>query len=430
MLFTGEPESIAVDRLRRDIVAQRVAKTGYIFALYASGAAKGHYAISKDVRHDGENIWDVKDSNGVYIARDICDRAVKLAPNETAAFRYWWLNPGDTKPIIKLAYVKYFKPWDWAIAVNAPEDELLEAAASIRTTASRNNRILLLLIALGVGVSALAWLMISGNLAGKLDVVTNALLEASTQVSGAAGEVSSGSQSMAQAASQTAASLENVSASLEEMTRLTERNEDHSAQAKNLAAKTRTSAEAGGKSVETMSAAMQAMRTSSDEVAKIVKIIDGIAFQTNILALNAAVEAARAGEAGLGFAVVADEVRNLARRCADAAKETSQKIANSRQSSQEGAKNSAQVAQGLIEILDHSRKLDELVAQIASATREQSTSIQVVTQAMSEMQNVSQNTAATAQESAAASQQLNAQAQSLTDLSQQLSAVIHGVVPT
>jgi methyl-accepting chemotaxis protein len=197
-------------------------------------------------------------------------------------------------------------------------------------------------------------------------------------------------------------------------------------EAKNLAGKTRASAEAGGKSVETMSTAMEALRTSSDEVAKIVKIIDGIAFQTNILALNAAVEAARAGEAGLGFAVVADEVRNLARRCADAAKETSEKIANSRQSSQEGAKDSAQVAKGLIEILDHSRKLDELVAQIATATRDQSTSIQVVTQAMSQMQSVSQNTAANAEESAAASEQLNAQAQALTDLSQQLTAVIHG----
>jgi methyl-accepting chemotaxis protein len=426
MLFTGEPESIAVDRLRRDVISQKVAKTGYIFALYATGANKGHYAISKDGKRDGENLWDLKDSNGVYFTRDICERAVKLAPNETAAFRYSWLNPGDTKPVVKLAYVKYFKPWDWAIAVNAPEDELLEAAAAIRITASRNNRILFILIALGVGISALAWLMISGNLAGKLDAVSNAMLQAATQVSSAAGEVASGSQSMAQAASQTAASLENVSASLEEMAGMTKRNEDHSVQAKNLAGKTRASAEAGGKSVETMSTAMEALRTSSDEVAKIVKIIDGIAFQTNILALNAAVEAARAGEAGLGFAVVADEVRNLARRCADAAKETSEKIANSRQSSQEGAKDSAQVAKGLIEILDHSRKLDELVAQIATATRDQSTSIQVVTQAMSQMQSVSQNTAANAEESAAASEQLNAQAQALTDLSQQLTAVIHG----
>jgi methyl-accepting chemotaxis protein len=427
MLFTGEPESIAVDRLRRDIIAQKVAKTGYIYALYATGANKGHYAISKDGKQDGENLWDTKDSNGVFMARDICKRAVKLAPNETAAFRYSWQNPGDPQPVIKLAYVKYFKPWDWAIAVTAPEDELLEAASAMRTTASRGSRTLFFLIALAVAGSALAWLMISGKLAAKLDVVANAMLRAATQVSGAAGEVSSGSRSMAQAAGETAASLENVSASLEQMAGMTHRNEDHSAQAKKLAGKTRASAEAGAKSVETMSGAMQALRTSSDEVAKIVKIIDGIAFQTNILALNAAVEAARAGEAGLGFAVVAGEVRNLARRCADAAKETSEKIANSRQSSQEGADNSAQVAQGLTEILEQSRKLDELVSQIATATGEQSSSIQLVTRAMSQMQSVSQNTAANAEHSAAASEQLNAQAQALNDLSQQLFAVIHGV---
>jgi len=209
---------------------------------------------------------------------------------------------------------------------------------------------------------------------------------------------------------------------------MTQRNKHDSAQAKELAGEAHTSAEAGAKSVDTMIAAMTKLKTSSDEVAKIVKIIEGIAFQTNILALNAAVEAARAGESGLGFAVVADEVRNLARRCADAAKETAEKIDNSRLSSQEGAEDSAQVAQGLVLILEHSRKLDELVAQIANATHEQSTGIQLVTQAMTQMQTVSQSTAAHAEESAAASEQLSAQAQSLNDLSGRLSVVIHGAV--
>jgi len=164
-----------------------------------------------------------------------------------------------------------------------------------------------------------------------------------------------------------------------------------------------------------------------------VPVVDEVSHLTearatifHILALNAAVEAARAGDAGQAFRVVADEVRKLAQHCADAARETSEKIANSRQTSREGGKASAQVAQGLVEILEHTRKLDELVTQIADATREQSAGIHLASQTTSQMQRVAQNSAASAEESESASEQLNLQAQALQDLSEELSTVIHG----
>ena len=149
----------------------------------------------------------------------------------------------------------------------------------------------------------------------------------SAQILGAAGQVSAASQSLAQGSGEQAASIEETSSSLEELASMTGRNAESAQKANDLAKQARRAAEKGAVDMQTMNAAMEAIKVSSDDIAKIIKTIDEIAFQTNILALNAAVEAARAGEAGMGFAVVADEVRNLALRSANAAsKETAAKI--------------------------------------------------------------------------------------------------------
>ncbi len=148
---------------------------------------------------------------------------------------------------------------------------------------------------------------------------------ASTQTNEAAREIGGSSQSLAEGAGEQAASLEETSSSLEELSSMTKRNAENAQKANDLAKQARNAADLGIADMQAMSAAMAAIKGSSDDIAKIIKTIDEIAFQTNILALNAAVEAARAGEAGMGFAVVADEVRNLAQRSAQAAKETAAK---------------------------------------------------------------------------------------------------------
>ncbi len=248
----------------------------------------------------------------------------------------------------------------------------------------------------------------------------------SNETAAAAQEVSSASQTLAEGASEQAASLEETSASLEEMSSMTKRNADNAQDAKSTAVQTRQSADAGAEQMQSLLTAMDSIKTASEDITKILRSIDEIAFQTNILALNAAVEAARAGEAGAGFAVVADEVRNLAQRCAAAAKETAVKIEDSVKKSQEGAKISADVARSFTDIQTKVRQLDQLVAEIASASQEQSQGISQVNIAVTQMDKVTQSNAASAEESASASEELNAQAESLKDAVSTLQQLLDG----
>ena len=196
------------------------------------------------------------------------------------------------------------------------------------------------------------------------------LSQSSEQVSTSSAFIASASQSLAEGASEQAASLQETSASLEEMSSRTNFNTANAETTKNLAREARNAADVGAADMRTMNSAIGAIKTSSDDIAKIAKTIDEIAFQTNILALNAAVEAARAGEAGLGFAVVADEVRNLAQRCAQSARETATKIEDAIVRTNQGVEITTNVTHGLEEIVAKVRQVDELVAKVATASRE------------------------------------------------------------
>jgi methyl-accepting chemotaxis protein len=178
--------------------------------------------------------------------------------------------------------------------------------------------------------------------------------------------------------------------------------------------------------MQAMSQAMDGIKNSSTDVAKIIKVIDEVAFQTNILALNAAVEAARAGEAGMGFAVVADEVRNLAQRSAEAAKETAAKIEGAIIKSNQGVAITGKVAQALNEILAKARRMDELAGEITAASNEQAGGIGQINQAVGQMDNVTQSNAANAEETAASAQELNAQAETMRRLVGDLVELVGG----
>jgi methyl-accepting chemotaxis protein len=233
------------------------------------------------------------------------------------------------------------------------------------------------------------------------------------QVSSASQQIASGSQNLAQGANEQASSLEEVSASLEEMASMTRQNADNALAAKNLAneadGNTRTGLDAMGK----MSSAINKIKESSDQTAKIVKTIDEIAMQTNLLALNAAVEAARAGEAGRGFAVVAEEVRNLAQRSAQAAKNTADMIAESVRNAGDGVAIVDSVAVSLDKIAGSIRKVNDLIGEIAAASKEQSQGIKEVNEAVVQMDKVTQQNAANAEESASSSEELSSQAEEL-----------------
>jgi hypothetical protein len=264
-------------------------------------------------------------------------------------------------------------------------------------------------------VAGLIVLCIQRLVARPLHRVNEMLREASSQVSSAAAQVSGTSCSLAGGASQQAASLEETSASLEEIQSMSRRSTENACRAKQLAEETRTTAQQSSRQMADMIAAMDAIKTSSDGVAKVVRTIDEIAFQTNILALNAAVEAARAGETGAGFAIVADEVRALALRSAQAAKETANMVNDSIQKSTAGAALSNRVAGSLQKIDEQARAVDALIAEIANAATEQGQGIGQINQAMAELDRVTQANAANAEEGAAAAEELSAQADALLD---------------
>ncbi len=265
---------------------------------------------------------------------------------------------------------------------------------------------------------------VKGGYAGDLAKIKNslnlavqnledALLQVATsarQVASAAGQVSASSQSSSQDATEQAASLEEVAGSLKELSAASGLNAASANQARLLTDGARNSAGKGVDSMKRLSCAIDRIKVSSDETAKIVKTIDEIAFQTNLLALNAAVEAARAGDAGKGFAVVAEEVRNLAIRSAEAAKSTSRLIQESVKNSESGVALNNEVLKNLTDIDDQVHRVTQMMSEISAASERQSEGVRQLNTVVDQMNQVTQQTAASSEESASAAEELAGQA--------------------
>jgi methyl-accepting chemotaxis protein len=296
--------------------------------------------------------------------------------------------------------------------------ELTEGTRATITAAQKNaltlmasgKSFMLILLAAGVALGAIVVWVLTRSITRPIKLTVESISASAEQTAAASSEISSSSQSLAEGSSSQAASIQETSASLEEMASMTKRNAENAHQANELARQTRAAAEEGAAHMSQMSVAMEAIKVSSDDIAKIIKTIDEIAFQTNILALNAAVEAARAGEAGMGFAVVADEVRALAQRSAKAAHETAEKIEGAISKTAQGVEISGKVAARLSDIVTKARQVDELAAEVAGASREQTQGIMQINTAVGQMDKVTQNNTASAEETAAAAEELNAQA--------------------
>jgi methyl-accepting chemotaxis protein len=287
-------------------------------------------------------------------------------------------------------------------------------------------RLLLIgLFALSIPVSVAAAYVVR-RITRTLRAVTVDLGNGAQQVASAAAQVAGASQALSQGAGDQAASLEETSAAMVEMTSMARRNAESSHNVSEMTTEATALIATANGALGEMVTSMSAIKTSSDKVAKIIKTIDEIAFQTNILALNAAVEAARAGEAGMGFAVVADEVRNLAQRSAQAAKDTATLIEESIARAGEGQQRVKQVSKSVSAISDSASRIKALVDDVSSASREQIRGIEQVTQAVTQMERVTQSTASSAEENAAVGEELSAQAASAMAAVRRLSRLIEG----
>ncbi len=300
-----------------------------------------------------------------------------------------------------------------------------ETARAVERNSSARLTIYLAMAGVLIALAVFAGLALRAISAGLRSTVRE-LCATADQMTSSAAQVSAAAQTLSQGASKQASAVESAAASSGEISSMTSTNAGNSLAAARLAQKAAEAVEEANQRLKQMQLSMQDMRESSGKVSKIIQVIDGIAFQTNILALNAAVEAARAGEAGLGFAVVADEVRSLAQRCSQAAKDTSELIEQSISKSNEGSLRLDEMAVAMASITGGTEQVRGLVAGVSGASQEQAQRFQGLVRSVSEIRQGTENAAASAEQSAAAGEQLSAEAIALRAIVQELSVLVDG----
>lgn len=396
---------------------------------------------------NGKNAADIKDPSGKQIFVEFA----KVAKEKGAGIvDYQWAKPGATQPVDKISYIKFIKEWGWVVGSGIYVDDVKAEVAKMRWQILGGTLILALAIFVFAWVVA-RWIkggldkaivvskqIAAGDLTVSIDVdsqdeigqLLESLKAMNDGLAQIVGEVRTGADSIALATEQIAAgntdlsqrteeqasALEETASSMEELTSTVKQNADNAQQANQLAISASGVAVKGGDVINRVVRTMESITDSSRKISDIIRVIDGIAFQTNILALNAAVEAARAGEQGRGFAVVAAEVRSLAQRSAAAAKEIKTLIEDSVSKVQDGSRLVEEAGHTTEEIVTSIKRVTDIMAEISAASLEQSSGIEQVNTAITQMDDVTQQNAALVEQAAAAAESLEEQAQQMVEV--------------
>lgn len=292
--------------------------------------------------------------------------------------------------------------------VDQQEKQLASVGESAAARQSHARWLMLMLFAVSIPVGVGVVIVIR-KASATLRKLSGELSGTAREVSEASRQISQASRGVAEGAAKQAGSLEETSASSQELSSMTQKNAEQSRHAASMMAEVDHRVREANVTLEQMVASMREISGSSEKIARIIKVIDEISFQTNILALNAAVEAARAGEAGMGFAVVADEVRRLAQRCAQAAKDTAALIEESIQTSSEGSRKIEQMSSSIASITGSAVRVKEIIDQLNLSSQEQAQGIELISSSLTELEAVTQQAAASAEQSAAVSESMASQ---------------------
>ena len=395
-------------------------RSGYFFVFHGTV----NVAHGLDQNWQGKDMGDIRTEEGLAVIQEYR----KAAESGGGFLEYPWAKPGGgVAP--KIGYGKKIAGTDFWIGSGVYIDDILEKNLVVSNRIKERLNSMLRFV-LGGAAAVLVLLILplmfwtGRSITRPLRAATNRLNEVAAQLAAAAGEIATSSQSLSSGASQQAAAVEETSSALEELSATTRQNADHAQNASRLSEESDKSVRTADEVIGKLTTAMNEVTSASEATQKIVGTIDEIAFQTNLLALNAAVEAARAGEAGAGFAVVADEVRNLAMRAGESARNTAEMIESTVQRVKNGAEMAEQTRSAFGSVANSGGKINDLVAEIAAASREQAQGIEQINETVSDMERGVQQNAANAQETASAAEQLNSQAVELADLVAELNALL------